>query len=267
HSIWKREHHRNSFARQLVECGVKVVRHASLQSYQLDPHRSRRSLHVRSLRVMRWIAGVHQQTNLARVRNHFARKCELFARQIFYRQQHAGHVASRPGMTAYKAKADRIDQYRRDYRDRVRELLEGNPPSHRARHEHLGLDTNQLFRKRLRSGLITIGVTDLEGPVLTFDVSEVSHPLHESIKNTLSARLGASNQTADHGTCQSLSESRERPCGRAAEQRDELAPPDVEHGGFLRPPGSAAASIIPAIARPAQCSAARSACRRATGRS
>jgi hypothetical protein len=37
HSIWKREHHRNSIARQLVECGVKVVRHASLQSYQLDP--------------------------------------------------------------------------------------------------------------------------------------------------------------------------------------------------------------------------------------
>src|SRR4029077_12182409 len=172
---------------------------------------------------MRWISGVHQQTNLARVRNHFERKCELFARQIFYRQQHAGHVASRPGMTACKAKADRIDQYRGDYWDRVCELLEGNRPSHRARHEHVGLDTNQLFRKRLRPGLITIGVTDLEGPVLTFDVSEVSHPLHESIKNTLSARLGASDQTADHGTCQSLSESRERPSCRAAEQRDELA--------------------------------------------
>ena len=61
---------------------------------------------------MRWIAGVHQQTNLARVWNHFDRKGELFARQIFYRQQHAGYVASRPGMTACKSKADRIDEYR-----------------------------------------------------------------------------------------------------------------------------------------------------------
>src|SRR5262249_17212268 len=148
---------------------------------------------------MRWIAGVHQQTNLARVWNHFDRKRELFARQIFYRQQHAGHVASWPGMTACKAKADRIDEYRGDDRDRVRELLEGNHRSHRARHDHVGLNMNQLFRKRLRPGLITIGVTDLEGPVLIFDVSEVSHPLQESIKNTLSARLGASDQTTDHG--------------------------------------------------------------------
>src|SRR5262249_37243080 len=94
---------------------------------------------------------------------------------------------------------------------------------HRARHEHVGLDTNQLFRKRLRPGLITIGVTALEGPVLTFDVSEVSHPLQESIKNTLSARLGSGDHTADHGACQSLSESRERPRSCAAEQRDERA--------------------------------------------
>src|SRR5262249_59515296 len=96
---------------------------------------------------------------------------------------------------------------------------------HRARHEHVGLDTNQLFRKRLRPGLITIGVTALEGPVLTFDVSEVSHPLQESIKNTLNARLGSGDHTADHGACQSLSESRERPRRRrAAEQREERAP-------------------------------------------
>src|SRR5262249_11531588 len=91
---------------------------------------------------------------------------------------------------------------------------------------------NQLFRQRLRPGLITIGVTDLEGPVLTFGVSEVSHPLQESIKNTLSARLGASDQTADHGACQSLSESRERPRRRAAEQRDELASSHARHGGL-----------------------------------
>src|SRR5262249_40892028 len=112
-------------------------------------------------------------------------------------------------------------------------------------HEHVGLDTNQLFRKRLRPGLITIGVTALEGPVLTFDVSEVSHPLQESIKNTLSARLGSGDHTADHGACQSLSESRERPRRRAAEQRDEVAPfqwqrlpcfrtKRIAHDGLLR---------------------------------
>jgi hypothetical protein len=103
-------------------------------------------------------------------------------------------------------------------------FLRATTPQHRARHEHVGLHTNQLFRKRLRAGLTTIGVTDLEGPVLTFDISEVSHPLNESIKNTLGAHLRASDQTADHGPCQSLSESRDRPCHRAAEKRDELAP-------------------------------------------
>ena len=39
---------------------------------------------------------------------------------------------------------------------------------------------------------------------------------------------------------------------RFAEQRDELAPPHVEHGDFLRPAGSAAAAMIPAIDRCAQ---------------
>jgi len=55
---------------------------------------------------------------------------------------------------------------------------------------------------------------------------------------------------ADYRQRALLRASRELPRGRAAEERDELAPPDVEHWDFLRPIGAAAALMIPAIDRP-----------------
>src|SRR5262249_35227847 len=49
-----------------------------------------------------------------------------------------------------------------------------------------------------------------------------------------------------------LRSRRERPCGRAAEQRDELAPPRVDHGGFLPRLGWAARNTHPPADGPTQ---------------
>src|SRR5262249_25397257 len=90
--------------------------------------------------------------------------------------------------------ADRIDQNRRDDRDRVRQLFETENTCHRADRDDLGLETKQLFCKPRRARQIPIGVAGLEDPVLAFDVSELAHALQEAIEVAPDARLRAAEQ-------------------------------------------------------------------------
>jgi hypothetical protein len=62
---------------QGLKCCVKMVWHTSLQGYELDPQRSGRTFQGISPTRVCWIAGIHQQTDLARAWNHFDREREL----------------------------------------------------------------------------------------------------------------------------------------------------------------------------------------------
>src|SRR5262249_21464832 len=143
---------------------------------------------------------------------------------------HAGDVGPGPRMAIRQTEADGIDENWRHYRNGVGQLLEGDHARHCARHDDVGFETNQLFRKQRRSRLFAIGIAALEGPVLAFHISNLSHALQESTEDTLAAGPRAADQTSDHRPRRSLGYPRAWPQRhRSCKARYELPPPHAAH--------------------------------------
>src|SRR5262245_42581204 len=135
-------------------------------------------------------------------------------------------------MATSPTEADRIDENWRDNRNGVGQFLERDRARYRARHDDVGLETNQLFRKQRRSRLYAIGVAALEGPVLAFHISKLSHALQESTEDTLAAGPRAADQTSDHRPRRSLGYPRAWPQrNRSRKARYELPPPHAHIPG------------------------------------
>src|SRR5262249_47878529 len=66
-------------------------------------------------------------------------------------------------------------------------------------------------------------VAKLVGNIAPFDITEVAHPAHEFLANLIVVRGSRSDVSDARGLGRLLRARRERPRGRAAEQRDELA--------------------------------------------
>src|SRR5262249_47553108 len=77
-------------------------------------------------------------------------------------------------------------------------------------------------QRRYRFGIIAI-VAKLVGNIAPFDITEVAHPAHEFLANLIVVRGSRSDVSDARGLGRLLRARRERPRGRAAEQRDELA--------------------------------------------
>src|SRR5262249_31182037 len=85
-------------------------------------------------------------------------------------------------------------------------------------------------QRRYRFGIIAI-VAKLVGNIAPFDITEVAHPAHEFLANLIVVRGSCSDVSDARGLGRLLRARRERPRRRcAAEQRDQLASSEVEHG-------------------------------------
>src|SRR6516165_3623652 len=87
---------------------------------------------------------------------------------------------------------------------------------------------------------MAVGVADLEAVITAFNVTKLPHPLYKSAEIPVGPRSGATNRNHHQGPARrTLRERRERARGyRAAEQRDELAPPhSITSSAIARMPG------------------------------
>src|SRR5262249_26865165 len=97
-------------------------------------------------------------------------------------------------MARRKTKADRIHERWRDDWYGVGQLLGGCHARHRARHDNVGFEADQLFRKRGNPSQIAIGISTVEGAVSSSDVTEFAHALRKSTKVSIGRRLRTSNE-------------------------------------------------------------------------
>src|SRR5215468_2587385 len=173
-------------------------------------------------------------------------------------RQFCGHegeprrVAARTRQTCDQAAFQRVARRSHDERDALRCALRGADRSGAADYYDIDLRPQQIVDQRAyRFDIITI-MAKLVGDVAPFDITEVAHPAHEFLAEWIVARGSRPDVPDTRRLAWLLRTRRKRPRRRAAEQRDELAPPHVGHRG--RPPAVAPVSLPqaqPAAERPA----------------
>src|SRR5215475_3166426 len=106
-------------------------------------------------------------------------------------------AALAPGMACRKTKADRIDERGRDDGYCVGQLLRGPHARHRARHDDIGFEVDQLFHKRGGPSQIAISISAVEGVIIASDVTEFAHTPRKSTEVSIGRRLRTPNEIDD----------------------------------------------------------------------
>jgi hypothetical protein len=88
-------------------------------------------------------------------------------------------------MARRPAEGDRIEERLRDDRYGVGELLRSDRARYRARHDDVGLETDELLCQHRGAGLIALRVADLEAVIAAFHVAQFAHALREAAEVSL----------------------------------------------------------------------------------
>src|SRR5262249_43177912 len=137
-----------------------------------------------------------------------------------------------PGLASLfiKPQADRVVEQRTHDRDHFRGVFSSLNVS---RHDHVGAASYHFFSKRREALQLALGPSIFHLEVAALGIAKRAHGFDEGVGDLRGSSGPASPQNADTrapGRCLG-----EWPCRRrAAEERDERAPPHVEHRG--RPP-------------------------------
>jgi len=149
-----------------------------------------------------------------------------------------GDIAAGPRQAGGQPERRRVVARDHHDRDRGRRLVGLQDRCRRPDCDHGGLEGHQLVGERGQSRDLSVG--EANGAL---HIAEITHPAAKGPEDVHPRGGGERRQQADERlTCRLLRARRERPRdGRAAEQRDELAPLHVEHGGLpplcaIRPP-------------------------------
>ena len=171
------------------------------------------------------VADIDQDRQTAKTGNDFAQEFDTFAATIGRLQRQAGDVAARPRQTGDGAGAERVRRQREHDRDgRCRLRCGGECIS--ARDDDIDLEPDELGRDLGEALGATLPPAILDGDGTSIDPPELPQPLHQHGEPLAVGCRSARHQEPD---CRQLRRllrvRRKRPSdGRAAEQRDELAP-------------------------------------------
>jgi hypothetical protein len=96
-------------------------------------------------------------------------------------------------------------------------------------HDDVDIEPHQFRRQGRQLVIPCLGPSELDHNILAFGVAEVAQPGAKGSNARGMPRRGDKTQIPDIGDLRPLRARRERPRRRAAEQRDELAPPQMKH--------------------------------------
>ena len=150
-----------------------------------------------------------------------------------------GHVAAGPVEAWHEAGPDGIAARHEHQRCCCRDGL-GDVHPDAVGDDHGDLPPNEVGRQRSQSVILIVGPAIVDDDVLALDESGFRQSLPKRIDQMRGAGGRSATQETHHRQRRLLRACRERPCGRAAKQCDELASSWVEHGLL---PGTRRASL------------------------
>src|SRR5262249_36528806 len=206
--------------------GVDLVRSASIQHAELPSQDPRRCLYVRRFCIDIGTRGIDEHCDRRARGNQLVQQFQSLRSQSDRDHAYARDVAARPVETCYETKGDRVSGAdENDWNGRCRRLRREprvNPP-HSSDYGYLS--ANQVGRKLRQSIVLKVRPTKFDRQISTFDIAIFLQALRERIGHIFRFARRPGAEIADRRRRPLLPTRRDRPRGRAAEQRDELAPP------------------------------------------
>ncbi len=175
------------------------------------------------------ISRVDEDSHDGRRGDQLVQQLQPLGPQLHVQRGHAGEVAAGSVQAGDKSSRDRIATGLEDDRNRRGRCL-GRRYRWAIRGNHGDLTANQIGRQCRQSIVLAIRPAKFDRHVVALDIARFAQAFPERAYKTRVLVRRSAVEEADNRQGRLLSARRERPRGRAAEQRDELAPLHVEHG-------------------------------------
>ena len=232
---------------------IDVSYGARVQDMESQPQRAGRCLQISRLNIAPGKSRVDERGYSPRLGEQLVQQLQSLPTQFRVQRCHSGEVAARSVQAGNETDLNRIGASDEDNGNRG-----GCSPgcyrrlAVRGNHGHPA--ANQIGRQRGQTIVVTFRPAIFDRHGLALDIPGLAQALAKRGQKVciLAGRPGV--EEAYHWRRRLLRARRERPCNRAAEKRDELAPPHVGHRAYSR---------LGAARR----STARSTCRRRPGKS
>ena len=197
----------------------------------MQPGSGSSRLHVSQRRLHRGAGRVDEHCHTSGCSHQLAQQSQPLCRQLSTEKIDACRVPARPGEAGDKAKPDGIVADDKNDGDRSGYRLGRERRSGASgRGDHRDLPTNQFGRQSGQPIHLILSPAVFDRHVLALDIAGVLQALAECAQAVRDHVRRSGFEKSDHRHRRLLRARRARPCRRcAAEQRDELAPPDVEH--------------------------------------
>src|SRR5262245_15389012 len=205
------------------ECSVDFRFATGIDDMELAAKFLRRFLELRGLESDFGVVWIEQQSDDASVGNELKQKLQLLRYNIATEPADAGNVSARLVEASDDTCLDWIAAEREHDRDRRSRRLGGSDRRSAADcNDYRNPSGDKISRQYWQSVILTVGPTEGDVNVLPFDIARVpqSQPKCHLVPSRFARRPAA--EEPDHRQRRLLRAHRERPCRRAAEQRDEL---------------------------------------------
>src|SRR5262249_58109250 len=150
---------------------------------------------------------------------------------------HTGEIAAGPIEAIDKSDLDGIDRHPENDRNGCcRRLCRQGGRRAASCDDHTHMTVGELRRKCRQSIVLALRPPILDRDILTLDIACFFQALAKRAQTVRIQVRRGSAEKSDHRHRRLLRARRERPCDdRAANKRDELAPPNAEHGASSLP--------------------------------
>ena len=208
------------------ECGVDVRIVAGIGDDQLLLHLGCRAAHIAAIENGVLAGGVDQHAESNRVAHHLAHQLQAFGGERVGQHGHAGHVAAGPAQARDIAELDRIAAEKEHDRDARGRSLGGGCGRRRNGDDHIDVPCDQIGSHGRQLVVTAFRPVIIDPDVAAVDKAGLAEPVLKS-GHEFRPFLGGGGAEKSHHRHRHLLRARsKRPSGRrAADQRDELAPP------------------------------------------
>src|SRR5262245_61684522 len=192
---------------------------------KLKPELTRCVLRLLRVQLCIWIGRIHEQTYDRGVGYRFAHHLQSDCPRGRAEKAHAGHIAIWSAEASDEPELDRIAADAKDNRDRRGRCLDHHRRNVVARVDHGHWLADEIGGQRHQAVILVFSVLVVDRDVAALDKAYAAKALAKPSLHLRGSRTRAAAQIPHHWHRGLLCARRERPRSRAAEKRDEVAPP------------------------------------------
>jgi hypothetical protein len=183
----------------------------------------------RGRRHERGIAWVNQQGDIVRPRHQLVQQLQPLGRKRSAQRRRARDIATGSAQAGYKSERNGVARREDDDRNaRGRRFCRQGSGRRRRGGDDAHFATDQIGRQAGQSVVSTLRPAVVDGDILTLHKAELTKALVKRTEKARNPRGRFAAEESDHRHHRLLRMRREWPRRRAAEQRDEIAPSDLD---------------------------------------